>query len=321
MKTSISVVSLFILFVLSSCTKQEQPSTVEASIAPTSKARTCIQEALLQQIKKDPVWLKRYTAIENFQPQQASAKIYLPTDTIFMYVQVNICYNNGPSNITDAQVISQIGSLNADYNGTNPEFIPDDLTIYNPLKAKALIKCILLPIKRRLVTTSSWTTANLMKTAASGIAPTRPDSVLNIWVVNNLSGGLLAYTQLPGGPVATEGIVIIDEAFGTIGSVVAPFNKGRTLIHEMGHWLNLKHIWGDAPCGNDFCGDTPLHNTANYGVPIYPHYSTCTGTPIEMTQNFMDLVDDVAMYMFTPNQVSRMRATFGPGGFREAYGF
>ena len=45
--------------------------------------------------------------------------------------------------------------------------------------------------------------------------------------------------------------------FGTTGVVQAPYNKGRTATHEVGHWLNLDHIWGDSNCGNDQCNDTP----------------------------------------------------------------
>lgn len=63
--------------------------------------------------------------------------------------------------------------------------------------------------------------------------------------------------------------------------------------------MNLRHIWGDATCGNDLVADTPTHNTANYGAPAYPHYSTCSGNPSEMTMNYMDYVDDRAMYMFS----------------------
>jgi hypothetical protein len=84
--------------------------------------------------------------------------------------------------------------------------------------------------------------------------------------------------------------------------------------------MNLRHIWGDATCGSDLVSDTPTHNTANYGVPVYPHYSTCTGTPVEMTMNYMDYTDDNAMYMFSTGQKSRMSAIFVSGGARATFG-
>jgi len=83
--------------------------------------------------------------------------------------------------------------------------------------------------------------------------------------------------------------------------------------------MNLRHIWGDATCGSDLVTDTPTHNTANYGVPTYPHLSTCTGTPVEMTMNYMDYTDDRGMYMFTNGQKSRMSAIFVSGGARAAF--
>ncbi|HCM75674.1 MAG TPA: zinc metalloprotease, partial [Cytophagales bacterium] len=86
----------------------------------------------------------------------------------------------------------------------------------------------------------------------------------------------------------TDGIVVAHRYFGRTGVVSAPFDKGRTATHEVGHYLNLRHIWGDATCGNDFVSDTPVHNTANYGCPSYPHMSTCSGNPTEMTMNYMD---------------------------------
>jgi hypothetical protein len=129
----------------------------------------------------------------------------------------------------------------------------------------------------------------------------------------------LGYAQFPGGSSATDGIVLDDNATGNTGTAAAPFNKGRTATHEVGHWLNLRHIWGDATCGNDQVGDTPTHNTANYGCPAAGHKSTCSGTPIEMTMNYMDYTDDACMYMFSAGQASRMLAVFAAGGPRASF--
>ena len=94
---------------------------------------------------------------------------------------------------------------------------------------------------------------------------------------------------------------------------MSPYNKGRTATHEIGHWLNLRHIWGDATCGNDQVSDTPTHNGYNGGCPAYPHYSTCSGSPVEMTMNYMDYTDDACMYMFSTGQAARMQAALaGP---------
>ncbi|MFM8918170.1 MAG: M43 family zinc metalloprotease, partial [Bacteroidota bacterium] len=106
---------------------------------------------------------------------------------------------------------------------------------------------------------------------------------------------------------------------GVASTNFSTYNKGRTATHELGHWLNLRHIWGDATCGSDQVSDTPTHNASNYGCPSYPHYSTCSGSPIEMTMNYMDYTDDACMYMFTAGQKSRMNATFLSGGGRNSF--
>ena len=107
--------------------------------------------------------------------------------------------------------------------------------------------------------------------------------------------------------------------FGLSGQANYPYNLGRTATHEVGHWLNLRHIWGDATCGNDLVADTPVHNGPNYGAPAYPHYSTCSGQPVEMTMNYMDYTDDRGMYMFSNGQKSRISAVFASGGPRNGF--
>ncbi len=135
---------------------------------------------------------------------------------------------------------------------------------------------------------------------------------LNI-VVDNLSGGTLGYAYLASSPSSGSAIFIHSNAFASgsgCGGVVpsAPYNLGRTLTHELGHYLNLEHIWGDANCGNDFVADTPLHNEDNGGCPSINHLSTCTGTPRELTMNYMDYTNDACMYMLTQGQANRMQA-------------
>ena len=147
----------------------------------------------------------------------------------------------------------------------------------------------------------------MKRTANGGDDAWNSTQYLNLWSCN-MSGGILGYAQFPGGTASTDGVVILYSAFGRTGTVSAPYNKGRTATHEVGHWLNLRHIWGDANCGSDLVNDTPTHNTANYGCPTYPHLSTCTGTPTEMTMNYMDYTDDACMYMFTTGQSTRMTA-------------
>ncbi|MEW5676393.1 zinc-dependent metalloprotease [Flavobacterium enshiense] len=132
------------------------------------------------------------------------------------------------------------------------------------------------------------------------------------FVVKNLSGGVLGYAYLASSPANGAAVYIDNGAFGAGAGCVgfvpgAPYNLGRTLTHELGHYLNLEHIWGDATCGSDGVADTPLHNTSNGGCPAISHLSTCTGTPRELTMNYMDYTNDVCMYMLTQGQAARMQ--------------
>jgi hypothetical protein len=151
-------------------------------------------------------------------------------------------------------------------------------------------------------------------TSRGGINAWPSERYLNIWVCS-LGNGLLGYAQFPGGPAATDGVVILNLAFGTTGTAQAPFNLGRSATHEIGHWLNLRHIWGDTEhCeGTDFVVDTPNAQSPNYGKPHFPHVSCNNGPNGDMFMNYMDYVDDDTMVMFTAGQVARMTATLeGP---------
>ena len=154
----------------------------------------------------------------------------------------------------------------------------------------------------------------MKKASTGGIAPTDTKKFLNLWVCA-LGGGLLGYAQFPAGPAATDGVVIHYRAFGTKGTAQAPYDKGRSATHEIGHYLNLRHIWGDTPdcSGSDMVADTPNAAGPNYGKPPFPTVTCNNGPNGDMFVNYMDYVDDDAMFMFTTQQVARMRATLeGP---------
>lgn len=274
-------------------------------------------DVLLNKLNEDPKLANRMNEIESFTAQ-AIKEGRLVNGKIEIPVVVNVLYNTTAENISLTQIQSQIDVLNADFNGTNSDFnnVP---SLFSGVKANVGITFVLDAVVRKSTSKASWKTDDSMKKSnRGGIAPTSPTTKLNLWVCN-MSGGILGYAQFPGGSSATDGVVIDNNAMGTTGTASAPFNLGRTATHEVGHWMNLRHIWGDATCGNDFVNDTPSHNTANYGCPSFPHYSTCSGTPAEMTMNYMDYTDDACMYMFSNDQKSRMLAVFSVGGARNSY--
>ena len=247
---------------------------------------------------------------------------------------VHVVYKTPAQNISDAQVKSQIDVLDADFRKKNADVsaVPG---VFAPLADDARIEFELATTDpsgnptngiTRTATSATEFDADTddIKSVATGGADAWPsDRYLNIWVApsifaiyNGVKHSLLGYAQFPGGPAATDGVVILHSAFGTTGTAAAPFNLGRTATHEIGHWLNLRHIWGDdgAGChGSDFVDDTPNQAGPNYGKPSFPSV-TCGNAPNgDMFMNYMDYVDDDAMMMFTSGQVTRIQAALdGP---------
>ena len=223
-------------------------------------------------------------------------------------VVVHVVWKDPAENISAAQVKSQIAVLNKDFRKLNPDHARTPAP-FQGLVADAGVKFTLKKIVRKETNVASWGTDDKIKKAASGGSdPVRPVNTLNLWV-GTLGGGLLGYAQFPGGPPATDGVVILNTAFGTVGTAAAPFDKGRTATHEIGHWLNLRHIWGDTPdcTGGDGVADTPNCEGPNTGEPTFPRVTCMNGPHGDMFMNYMDYVDDKAMFMFTAGQVVRMR--------------
>lgn len=232
-------------------------------------------------------------------------------------------------NITDLQVQSQITVLNQDFRKMTGT--PGG-TSTNPDAADVEIEFVLAKqdpngnptngIDRVNMCQPSWSTDEIEST----VKPATfwdPSQYLNMWTVNFSRSDLLGYAQSPdnsglsgistiGGDANTDGVVSGYKYFGSItqndGSFIldTTFNKGRTMTHEVGHWLGLIHIWGDSNCGEDYCADTPVHHKENYGCPS-PIPLSCDTPPVnEMIQNYMDYTDDACMNIFTEDQKIRM---------------
>ena len=302
---------------LFSCQNDQTEST--ALPANAIALRSCAsQDVLAAQMKADPTLALRMNEIEAFT-QKAILTNRLVNGKVQIPVVVNVLYRTTSENISLTQIQSQIDILNKDFNAANSDFssVP---SLFSGVKANVGISFVLDQVIRKSTTKTSWgTTDTMKKTTYGGLAPTSPTTKLNLWVCT-IGGGILGYAQFPGGSSSTDGVAIDSKYIGSTGTATYPYNLGRTATHEIGHWMNLRHIWGDANCGSDLVSDTPTHNDANYGVPAYPHYSTCSGTPVEMTMNYMDYTDDRGMYMFSNGQKSRMAALFVSGGSRASFG-
>ncbi|GAA4109268.1 zinc metalloprotease [Aquimarina addita] len=328
-KRAFPIIAFIILFVFSSCIGDKKkdkenntPEIVTSSDEQTQNdtIRRCYTMNVLEKhMIKTPDLRSKMEQIEKrcqaFITQRKEGKVE-DLDTIIIPTILHVIYSNEDENISEAQIQSQINVLNQDFSKTNTDIdqIPEE---FAALASDIKIHFELDSIIRVSSTTTSWGTNDQMKFSANGGSDViNPETHLNMWVCA-IGGGILGYAQFPGDSPTTDGIVISPQYFGTEGYLQSPFDKGRTTTHEVGHWLNLRHIWGDGDCSaDDFVDDTPLSDTANYGCPNYP---TLHCDSNDMTMNYMDYVDDNCMYMFTDGQMARMRAVFTEGGGREGF--
>lgn len=250
-------------------------------------------------------------------------------------VVVHVIHSGQPvgtaPNITDAQVISQIEVMNQDFR----KMVGTPGYNTNPVGADTQIQFALAKVDPNGNPTNGINRVNLCQAAWSttdidGIV--KPTTIwdatqyMNMWSVNFANSNLLGYAQFPngsglpgldvsGGPANTDGVVANYNAFGSAayndGSFILnpTYNLGRTMTHEVGHFLGLRHIWGDgSTCSestnSDFCADTPLAKQANYTCTTT--VNSCTAAPgNDMVENYMDYTNDSCMNIFTQNQKDR----------------
>jgi hypothetical protein len=272
--------------------------------------RSCgAMAAHLMLLEKNPSFRASQMRLESATADRRSKSIVLKAvKLVTIKTVVNVVYRTDKENISMAQIRSQIRALNKDFRATNPDRTKTP-TPWKGLVSDSRLKFTLTKVTRTKTTKAGFDFDDgVKKSSTGGIAPFKPTTHLNIWVCA-LQGGLLGYAQFPGGPVATDGVVINYQAFGTTGTAKAPFNKGRTATHEIGHYLNLHHIWADTPgcSGSDLVADTPNCAGPNFGLPKWPKISCNNGPNGDMFVNYMDYTDDKGMFMFTTQQVIRMR--------------
>jgi hypothetical protein len=292
-------------------------------------------EVYQRMLQSDPTFAKNRKSIEQFTENYSnngsanmSSAVNAPVYTI--PVVVHVVYNKAAQNISDAQVLSQIAVLNQDYQKLNAD-VSKVPSAWTNLVADCQIKFCLATIDpagnattgiRRVKTNKPQFIDNdaVKFTSMGGDDAWPAASYLNLWVCK-LGNQLLGYAQFPGGSASTDGVVIAYTAFGNTGTVAAPYNLGRTATHEIGHWLNLFHIWGDdggACSGSDKVKDTPNQGNRHFGCPTFPFVSCSNGPNGDMFMNYMDYTNDKCMFMFTNGQKTRMSATLVPGGSRNS---
>lgn len=257
---------------------------------------------------------------------QMSLAVPDASQPIIIPVVVHVVYNSDEQNISNEQVRSQINALNRDYRKKNDDarYIPAAFRSY---AADTRIEFRLatsdpsgLPtngIVRKGTASRSFTTDDKVKSSLTGgDDPWNRDQYLNIWVCN-LTGAAMGYASTPACAAEKDGVVIRYTAFGTTPNVQSPYNMGRTTVHEVGHWLGLRHIWGDSPCGDDNIADTPPQQGPTRGCPSGVVATCSSGAAGNMYMNYMDFTNDACTNMFTLGQVNKMHELFMKGGARE----
>ena len=300
------------------------------AFAQVNRCSTVEHEAVLR--AKYPDYDAKRAAIEAYTQQYTKKNNILAkaegAEIITIPVVFHVVYKTAGQNIPDARILEQLDILNQDFRRLNAD-TTDTPDAFSPVGADCSIEFCLAQVDPegnpttgilRVETAAGSFSGDEVKFDADGGSDAWPaDSYLNFWVCN-LGAFLLGYAQFPGGPDATDGVVINFENVG-LNDAGYPYHLGRTATHEIGHWLNLRHIWGDdSNCaGTDFVDDTPNQKVETYGCPGFPKTDACSAVaPGIMFQNYMDYSDDACMNIFTEGQKQRMMALFEPGG--ERYG-
>ncbi|MFZ4542703.1 MAG: GEVED domain-containing protein [Saprospiraceae bacterium] len=334
---------LFLLYFLFSfsISAQKAIETVPAKVAeiPTDFERCSTMKVYDEALKNNPkaetleqfeAWLQDKIREAKLHPKASQrAVITIP------YV-IHVIHNGEAlgtaSNIPASWISAQMAAMNRDFRKMNSD-IANLPGVFQPAAADLEIEfcpavvdpngnILTEPGVDRIDRNSKGWTAPPYTSTSYIDATIKPATIwntnnyLNIWTCN-LGSSLLGYATFPSttllsgltssiGTATTDGVVINYTTFGDLNpGLSANFNRGRTAVHEVGHWLGLRHVWGDATCGTDYCNDTPTQSTSNAGCPTFPKVTCSNGPNGDMFQNYMDYSFDACMFCFTNDQKTR----------------
>lgn len=281
-----------------------------------------------QQSAQDISFLQRRMNIEKNVQQWISDNQYTANKTnavITIPVVIHVVYNTAAQNISDAQIQSQIDVLNEDYSMNNADKANTPAAFASVAVNTGIQFCLAKRDPKGNATTGITRTSTnvtsfapgdggkVFYTAQGGTDIWDRDKYLNLYVCNMMSSGFIGFASMPGTIASADGAMFDYRAFGrTGGSFLTYYDKGRTVTHEIGHWLDLWHPWGDdggACSGDDYCADTPNQAGSLYNCQSFPLTDACSPkSPGVMFMNFMEYVPDACMNLFTKNQSDRMNA-------------
>jgi PKD repeat protein len=271
-------------------------------------------------------WLQKEIVKQKQIQQNKSGRAAIITIPVVVHIIHNGDAVGSNENIAASRVISQINILNQDFRRRNADTVNTPVG-FRPVAADVEIEfCLALRdpsgnvlaepgIHRVQRTETNWSSTTTIDNTLKPATIWDPNQYFNMWSVDFGGNGLLGYAQFPEGSglagmpagaqsANSDGVVVVFSSFGASGAANAPYNLGRTMSHEVGHWLGLRHIWGDGGCTvDDFCNDTPVSDAANRGCTA----STVSCGTTDMVQNYMDYTNDACMNIFTQDQKTRMQ--------------
>jgi hypothetical protein len=231
-------------------------------------------------------------------------------DTLYIPVVFHIVYTDDIHNIPDEQIYTQLKVINEDFSRKNADTL-NTLAVFKEVAANTRIQFYLATsdgvtgITRTSTTHGPFHNDDLHRSAQGGKDAWNTKQYLNVWVAN-LAPGIFGYGNSPGGPEFRDGVAIHYQYFGRDENDPSPYNLGRTLTHEIGHWLGLQHPWGTGGCeSDDGLSDTPAQEGPSSGCDL----TKVSCGVLNMVQNFMDTSDDACMNLFTKAQSHHMRNT------------
>jgi PKD repeat protein len=299
-----------------------------SSAQGSQQVEKCLTDVIYkQEIKSNPEYLKNQNSLEAFtddfvprylndrknRNSQKGAAVVKTIPVVF-----HIIHEGGPENISISQLENQIEIMNQDFRRLNAD-TSSTPAVFQPIAADSEIEFKLATKDPNgnctdgVVRVFSSLTNNA-RNNVKALSYWPSNKYFNIWVVKtieNSNGGggfVIGFAQFPGGNPLTDGVVLRHDFTGKIGTAGGN-NAGRAAIHEIGHWLNLRHIWGDATCGNDFVIDTPPQQGPNQSnCPTWPKISCNNGPNGEMFTNYMDYTRGNCQNIFSNGQGARMNA-------------
>jgi hypothetical protein len=297
-----------------------------------AQKKCVMQEYADQQLMQDNSLKEKLETIETFTSERINStnentqRIFRLPETIRIPVVIHVLYHTPEQNVPKAAIDLLIAALNRDFNKQNSD------TVNIPVAFRSLATSMGFEFKlattdpKGIATTgivkkytpiTYWLSDDKMKFNASyGDDAWDSKSYLNIWICNMKD--VLGYSTFPGMDAKKDGVVWSHEDLANAKGTSPAINDYRTIVHEVGHWLNLRHIWGEGYCGDDKVDDTPKQSTYTPGCPTGARVSCTNNLPGDMYMNYMDFTDDVCMNMFTIGQRKRARAIFESGGVRNS---